>query len=96
MPAKFKITISTNIKKWMADGNKIARQPITAQTAVELGKETRRWVHRFEKRVFSTEGSANQSGKWKSLTPAYAAVKAKKFGNQKINQRTGISFHTCP
>jgi len=43
--------------------------------------------YKIEKETFSAEGGP--SGKWKSLSPQYAAIKAKKYGNVPILTATG-------
>ena len=43
--------------------------------------------YKIEKETFSAEGGP--SGKWKALSPAYAAIKAKKYGNVPILTATG-------
>jgi phage gpG-like protein len=41
----------------------------------------------IEKAQFDSEGAAGKSGKWKALSPAYAAIKRAGFGNAGILQR---------
>jgi hypothetical protein len=74
-------------------------QTIAALSRVERGVLDLRqlgtwdWVEsefrRIQKEIFDSEGSASAGGKWKRLSPAYAAVKQKKYGNLPILQRTG-------
>lgn len=51
------------------------------------------WVasefRKVEAEQFGSEGSAGASGKWQSLKPAYATVKARHYGNKPILERTG-------
>jgi hypothetical protein len=44
--------------------------------------------------VFATEGGSTRSGKWKALTPKYAAVKARKYGNLPIMQATQRTYRS--
>lgn len=57
----------------------------------ELG--TWDWVEsefrKIQKEIFDSEGGASAGGKWKPLSPAYAAWKQKKYGNLPILQRMG-------
>jgi len=41
----------------------------------------------IEKAQFQSEGASGKSGKWKALSPAYAAVKQRRYGSLPILQR---------
>lgn len=43
----------------------------------------------IERRQFRTEGAAGASGRWKALSPKYAAWKLKRYGPKPILERTG-------
>lgn len=45
--------------------------------------------YKIEKEQFESEGSAGASGKWKALTPKYAARKQKKYGPVPILTASG-------
>ncbi len=46
---------------------------------------------KVQKSIFDSEGAAAGS-RWKALTPAYAAVKARRYGSQPILQATGKMY----
>lgn len=60
----------------------------------ELG--TWDWVqseyYKVVKEIMDSEGSAGQSGRWKALTPKYAAVKRATYGDKPILQATGEMY----
>lgn len=47
---------------------------------------------KIQREQFATEGAAGRSGKWKPLTPKYAAWKRRYYGNLPILQRTKRLF----
>lgn len=56
------------------------------------------WVqseyYKVVKEVMDSEGSKGAGGKWKALSPAYAAVKQKKYGDMPILQATGQMYRS--
>ncbi len=52
-------------------------------------QRVRQAFYRIQKEQFGSEGGTGASGKWKPLTPKYAKVKQRKYGNKPINQATG-------
>lgn len=52
-------------------------------------KGVAREFYKILKQQFSSEGGAGKSGKWAPLTPKYAAIKSKKYGDQGILVATG-------
>jgi phage gpG-like protein len=45
--------------------------------------------HKIEAKAFASEGASGESGKWVALKPAYAKIKAKKWGNVPILTASG-------
>ena len=52
----------------------------------------RQAFYRIQKEIFASEGGASGAGKWQALSPAYAVVKLKKYGNKPILQATGAMY----
>lgn len=50
--------------------------------------------YKIEKEQFASEGSSGRSGKWKALSPKYAAIKQRKYGAMPILQATGKGYRS--
>lgn len=50
-------------------------------------KDVQKEFFEIEKRQFDSEGAKGRSGKWKPLSPKYAAIKQKQYGSKPILQR---------
>ena len=49
---------------------------------------------KVEAEQFASEGSRGESGAWKPLTPKYAAIKSRKWGNKPILQASGKGYQS--
>ena len=57
-------------------------------------KAVRTEFYKIMKEQFSSEGSAGRSGRWKSLSPKYKAIKDRKYGVLPILQRTKRTYQS--
>lgn len=83
MSVEFTITVD-GVPTLVRAFNRIERE-IT--DLFDVWREVQKEFFAIEREQFRTEGAAGASGKWKPLSPAYAKLKRKKYGNLPILQR---------
>lgn len=64
----------------------------TLSDLTEVWEEVKLEFWEIEKEQFDSEGAAGASGKWKPLSPKYAARKIEKYGDKLILQRTDALY----